>query len=82
MRMLDDDGELIPPGTFLQIAERFDLVQEIDRWVARSALELIAEHADERPAADRQPLRPHADRRPDAADLEEEIARTGADPAA
>ena len=31
--MRGDDGELIPPGTFLDIAERFDLIQEIDRWV-------------------------------------------------
>ena len=25
IRMLDDHGDLIPPGTFLQVAERFDL---------------------------------------------------------
>jgi diguanylate cyclase (GGDEF)-like protein/PAS domain S-box-containing protein len=80
VRMLDDHGDLIPPGTFLQVAERFDLVQEIDRWVARKALALIAEHAGSglrltlnlsgRTLTDGRLL----------ADLEEGIARTGADP--
>ena len=33
LRMRNRDGDLIPPGAFLYIAERLDLVQEIDRWV-------------------------------------------------
>jgi EAL domain-containing protein (putative c-di-GMP-specific phosphodiesterase class I) len=80
VRMLDEHGDLIPPGTFLQVAERFDLVQDIDRWVARRALELIAAHSDEglrltvnlsgRTLTDDRLL----------ADLDEGIARTGADP--
>jgi diguanylate cyclase (GGDEF)-like protein/PAS domain S-box-containing protein len=80
VRMLDDHGDLIPPGTFLQVAERFDLVQDIDRWVARRALELIAEHAGEglrltvnlsgRTLTDDRLL----------ADLEDGFAQTGADP--
>ena len=37
VRMLDDDGELIPPGAFLQAAERFGLIQDIDRWVVARA---------------------------------------------
>jgi diguanylate cyclase (GGDEF)-like protein/PAS domain S-box-containing protein len=41
VRMLGEYGDLIPPGAFLQLAERFDLVQQIDRWVTRRALELI-----------------------------------------
>jgi diguanylate cyclase (GGDEF)-like protein/PAS domain S-box-containing protein len=80
IRMLDDHGDLIPPAAFLQVAERFDLVQEIDRWVARKALELIAEHAASglrltvnlsgRTLTDDRLLE----------DLQEGIARTGADP--
>ena len=43
LRMIDDDGDLIPPGTFLYVAERSDLAQEIDRWVVRKAVaELVA----------------------------------------
>jgi diguanylate cyclase (GGDEF)-like protein/PAS domain S-box-containing protein len=42
MRGMNDD--LIPPGTFLYIGERFDLIQAIDRWVLGQAIELLAEH--------------------------------------
>ncbi len=42
LRMVDDDGDLIPPAAFLPVAERFDLIQEIDRWVIRHAVELLA----------------------------------------
>jgi EAL domain-containing protein (putative c-di-GMP-specific phosphodiesterase class I) len=38
IRMLSEDGEVIPPGMFLPIAERFSLVGEIDRWVIGQAL--------------------------------------------
>ena len=44
VRMLDRDGDIIPPGAFLPVAERFDLVQQIDRWVVREAIELLASH--------------------------------------
>jgi len=37
--------ELLQPSSFLYIAERFGLIQEIDYWVARQAIALIAEHA-------------------------------------
>ena len=42
LRMVDDDGDLIPPAAFLPVAERFDLIQEIDRWVIRHAVQLLA----------------------------------------
>jgi EAL domain-containing protein (putative c-di-GMP-specific phosphodiesterase class I) len=45
VRLLDETGDLIPPGVFLPLAERYDLVQLIDRWVVSQALELVAEHA-------------------------------------
>jgi EAL domain-containing protein (putative c-di-GMP-specific phosphodiesterase class I) len=44
LRMEDEQGRVIPATAFLSTAERFDLVQEIDRWVVRKAIELIAEH--------------------------------------
>ena len=43
LRMQDADGELIPPGVFLPFAERFGLIQAIDRWVVRRAIELSAQ---------------------------------------
>jgi EAL domain-containing protein (putative c-di-GMP-specific phosphodiesterase class I) len=45
LRMLGPDGELIPPAAFLYVAERFGLIQEIDAWVVRRAIALVAEHA-------------------------------------
>ncbi|WP_088281824.1 EAL domain-containing protein [Ideonella sp. A 288] len=39
LRMLDDDGALVPPGAFLPAAERFHLASRIDRWVLRRAVE-------------------------------------------
>jgi len=40
VRMLDDDGDVIPPSSFLPIAERFGLIAEIDRLVLSKAVEL------------------------------------------
>jgi diguanylate cyclase (GGDEF)-like protein/PAS domain S-box-containing protein len=42
LRMVGDDGDLIAPGAFLPLAERFGLAPEIDRWVAAHAIELLA----------------------------------------
>ncbi len=44
LRLRDDRGELIPPGAFLSIAERFDMMGAIDRWVLRNAVRLLHEH--------------------------------------
>ncbi len=38
LRLPDDHGDLIPPGTFLYNAERFGLIEQIDRWVLRQAV--------------------------------------------
>ena len=43
VRMLADDGSLIPPGAFLPAAERFGLIRELDLWVIRRALGLARE---------------------------------------
>jgi diguanylate cyclase (GGDEF)-like protein/PAS domain S-box-containing protein len=44
LRMPDEDGGLISPGTFLYNAERFDLIQQIDRWVMSQAVEMLHEY--------------------------------------
>ena len=42
LRMIDRDGTVIAPNTFLPVAERFDLIGEIDRWVTTEAVKLAA----------------------------------------
>jgi diguanylate cyclase (GGDEF)-like protein/PAS domain S-box-containing protein len=44
LRMRGEGDDLVPPGTFLYIAERFDIIQPIDRWVLRKAIGILAEH--------------------------------------
>jgi diguanylate cyclase (GGDEF)-like protein/PAS domain S-box-containing protein len=44
LRMRLADGDLVPPATFVYIAERLGLIQEIDRWVADRAIAILAEH--------------------------------------
>lgn len=41
LRMLGEDGELVPPGNFLPAAERFDLMPTLDRWVIAKVLAYI-----------------------------------------
>lgn len=41
LRLLDDDGRLIYPGAFLDVAERYGLIHAIDRWVLRRGLALL-----------------------------------------
>jgi diguanylate cyclase (GGDEF)-like protein len=43
LRMTGDDGELLPASSFIEVAERSGMVQELDRWVVAQALELIGE---------------------------------------
>ncbi len=38
VRMISEDGEVIEPGEFLPTAERYGLINEIDRWVTREGL--------------------------------------------
>lgn len=42
LRMVGQDGEIIPPGSFLPVAEKYGLISEIDRWVIRQAVRLAA----------------------------------------
>ena len=38
IRMRDEEQNLVPPGTFLPIAERFGMMPDIDRFVVRKAI--------------------------------------------
>jgi len=39
VRLLDQDGELLLPGSFIPAAERFGLMVEVDHWVISEALQ-------------------------------------------
>jgi diguanylate cyclase (GGDEF)-like protein/PAS domain S-box-containing protein len=39
----DNGGEPLLPSAFLYVAERFGLIQAVDAWVARTAIQLIAD---------------------------------------
>ena len=41
LRMRGADGELIGPSAFLPVAERFDLMGAIDRWVVARAIRMV-----------------------------------------
>lgn len=43
LRMTGDNGDLLPAASFIEVAERSGMVQELDRWVVARALELIGE---------------------------------------
>jgi PAS domain S-box-containing protein len=43
LRMVGRDGGIIPPGAFLDVAERYGLITEIDQWVVTQAVRLAAE---------------------------------------
>ena len=46
LRMLDDDGRLVPPGAFMPAAERYRLMPDIDRWVIHNTLEIMGAMRD------------------------------------
>lgn len=43
LRMRGEDGEMIAPGAFMETAERFGLIREIDRWVVENAIKTQAD---------------------------------------
>jgi PAS domain S-box-containing protein len=42
LRMVGRKGEIIGPGAFLGVAEKFGLIEEIDQWVVRQAVRRAA----------------------------------------
>lgn len=43
LRLRGEDGELIPPSRFIYIAERSELITELDIWVVRKSIEMLAQ---------------------------------------
>ncbi|OGI37833.1 MAG: hypothetical protein A2140_09855 [Candidatus Muproteobacteria bacterium RBG_16_62_13] len=51
VRLVDENGELVPAGKFMPAAEKTGLCAVIDRWVIRNAVEALGSlHHDRRPA--------------------------------
>ena len=46
LRLANPDGTEVTPWQFIQAAERYDLMREIDRWVICNALKTVAQYAD------------------------------------
>jgi diguanylate cyclase (GGDEF)-like protein/PAS domain S-box-containing protein len=42
VRMLDEQGQMVPPMAFIPAAERYNLMPAVDRWVVRTALATLA----------------------------------------
>ncbi len=49
VRMLDEDGRLVPPMTFIPAAERFNLMFDLDLWVVGAAFRQLAALWQQRP---------------------------------
>ncbi|HUG03127.1 MAG TPA: EAL domain-containing protein [Steroidobacteraceae bacterium] len=45
LRMVSEEGDLLPPAKFLSAAERYQLLPSIDRWVVKNALDSLSAHA-------------------------------------
>lgn len=44
VRLRDSTGKLVAPGSFLPLAERFEVIGKIDRWVIERTFEQLAEN--------------------------------------
>jgi PAS domain S-box-containing protein len=76
IRMVGRDGELVPPGDFLPIAETHEVMTEIDRWVTRRAAALAATGRDVAVNLSGRSVGSEAVLRT----IEEALTATGADP--
>lgn len=45
LRMMDEHGQMVPPGAFLPAAERYNLMPTIDRWVVRETFSIYQKYA-------------------------------------
>lgn len=48
LRMLGEDGEIVPPMSFIPVAERYDLMPEIDLWVVENFLRYYGQKHQQR----------------------------------
>ena len=46
LRMLDEEGRIVPPGAFLPAAEQYGLMPAIDRWVVSRSLRALSASTD------------------------------------
>ncbi len=46
IRMINEEGELIPPDAFLPAAERYNLISRIDHWVIEKTFSVLQENKD------------------------------------
>lgn len=44
IRLLDEGGEVLSPGAFIPVAERFGLMPELTRWVIERVISTLQEH--------------------------------------
>tara|TARA_R110002095_G_scaffold167766_1_gene145583 strand:- start:79 stop:1821 length:1743 start_codon:yes stop_codon:yes gene_type:complete len=44
LRMKNKEGELIAPGAFLPVAERYNMINKIDRWVVENTFKWLSEN--------------------------------------
>lgn len=44
VRIVDDAGKHVPPGEFMSAAERYQLMEELDRWVVSTTLRLLVQN--------------------------------------
>ncbi len=75
--MVDRDGEIVLPGEFLPAAEKYGLIAEIDRWVVGRSVELAAQGRTVECNLSAASLESPGM----LSFIEQEIRRTGADPA-
>jgi PAS domain S-box-containing protein len=77
LRMVGRDGEIVLPGEFLPAAEKYGLIAEIDRWVVGQSVELAAQGRTIECNLSAASLESPGM----LSFIEQEIDRTGADPA-
>lgn len=83
LRMVGEKGELIAPGAFIGPAEHLGHIHDIDRWVVRQAIHMLARTAAGPTGAVRLAVNLSAKAFGDAGLIpliEDEFRRTGADP--
>ena len=54
IRMLDEEGQLAPPGAFIPAAERYNLMPALDRWMVQAVFAGAARRTREQPATQRE----------------------------
>jgi diguanylate cyclase (GGDEF)-like protein/PAS domain S-box-containing protein len=47
IRMMDEQGQRVPPGAFIPAAERYNLMPSIDRWVVKNTLDWLQSNSDQ-----------------------------------